>query len=173
MVGNPTLLPLITNSASLMAPLSVGAIPNQPGRSSLQPQSSIREPEDRNEIQTSIFEPTDMAVERLLQETSHRGKGSHHCPYGIACVKGGVSTDDKLVLFERNSAFRYVTTAWRRQQLISEKKGFRAHLEKHLKLYKCHLPGCSNKTGFSRLDLLHRHQTGVPHNPPDGTMDSE
>lgn len=36
-----------------------------------------------------------------------RGKGSHYCPLGHRCSKGGVDKDGTLVLFDRNSSFAY------------------------------------------------------------------
>lgn len=39
----------------------------------------------------------------------------------------------------------------------------RAHMAKHEKRYKCHLPGCTNTTGFARPDQLERHQQTVRH----------
>ena len=39
---------------------------------------------------------------------SVRGKGHHVCPHGASCTKGGLAADGRLVIFERNSAFRYV-----------------------------------------------------------------
>jgi hypothetical protein len=36
-----------------------------------------------------------------------RGKGAHTCPHAFQCAKGGVNADGTMVIFERNSAFRY------------------------------------------------------------------
>ena len=47
-------------------------------------------------------------IEGLLRNLSHRGKGSHYCPYRWYCDKGGISDDHTLRLFERNSAFKQV-----------------------------------------------------------------
>lgn len=38
-----------------------------------------------------------------------RGKGNYTCPYGRECKKGGVGVNGELVVFERNSAFKYVS----------------------------------------------------------------
>ncbi|KIW12853.1 hypothetical protein PV08_08040 [Exophiala spinifera] len=73
------------------------------------------------------------------KELLSRGKGKHVCPYGYRCDKGGLRDDRTLVVFERNSAFR-------------------AHMAKHEKKYKCNIPGCTNTTGFARVDQLERHQ---------------
>jgi hypothetical protein len=37
-----------------------------------------------------------------------RGKGQYTCPEGRNCTKGGVQANGEVVVFERNSAFRYV-----------------------------------------------------------------
>ena len=42
-----------------------------------------------------------------MEQFKQRGKGTHFCPLGLACTKGGVNQDGTLVNFERNSAFRY------------------------------------------------------------------
>jgi len=83
------------------------------------------------------------SVHHLMGSLSGRGKGSHICPYGENCTKGGWR-DGQGVIFERNSAFK-------------------AHLQKHDKAYKCDLPGCTNKSGFARPDQLRRHQDTVSH----------
>lgn len=83
-------------------------------------------------------------VDDLLTTLATRGKGTYVCPYGYDCKKGGVKLDGGLVTFERNSSFR-------------------AHLQKHEKLYKCDIPGCKNKKGFARIDQLKRHKQVVAH----------
>lgn len=50
---------------------------------------------------------TSMIVANLLKDLHHRGTGTYHCPYESRCKKGGISADGVLVVFERNSAFRY------------------------------------------------------------------
>ena len=42
--------------------------------------------------------------------------------------------------------------------------GLRAHLDRHDKIYKCDLPGCTNTKGFARPDQLERHKQTVKHN---------
>lgn len=37
-----------------------------------------------------------------------RGKGQYTCSEGRNCTKGGVQANGEMVVFERNSAFRYV-----------------------------------------------------------------
>lgn len=145
--GKCTTIPSRVDTRPSIAASSGEIMSNPCRQSSLHVQSSTTEAENHNETFPTMTEPTDSTVERLLKDMSYRGKGSHYCPHGSACMKGGVLADESLVLFERNSAFK-------------------AHLEKHQKQYKCNLPGCPNKSGFSRPDLLHRHQTGVPHNVP-------
>jgi hypothetical protein len=46
-----------------------------------------------------------MKARTLIDSVSQRGTGNHVCPYGINCTKGGVK-DEKVLVFERNSAFR-------------------------------------------------------------------
>jgi hypothetical protein len=50
-------------------------------------------------------------VALLLASLSQRGTGQHVCPSGHSCTKGGVAGDGSLVVFPRNSAFRYVREA--------------------------------------------------------------
>ncbi|KAI0109227.1 hypothetical protein GGR51DRAFT_558586 [Nemania sp. FL0031] len=122
-------------------------VPIPSGQSLVDVQQSQIQSANDQDPPSIIAEPSNAVVEDLLEEMSSRGKGSYFCPYGASCLKGGVSTDGSLTVFERNSAFK-------------------AHLEKHLKTYKCNLPGCPNKSGFSRPDLLYRHQRIVPHEIP-------
>ncbi|KAL8729383.1 MAG: hypothetical protein Q9166_004776 [cf. Caloplaca sp. 2 TL-2023] len=88
--------------------------------------------------QTSTGQPT------ITGQVRQRGKGTHYCELGHACTKGGVNADGTLVNFERNSAFR-------------------AHQDKHEKRFRCDIPGCTNKTGFARIDQLNRHKQTVRH----------
>lgn len=44
-----------------------------------------------------------------MEALKQRGKGSYYCPMGHRCDKGGVDKDGKLVVFDRNSSFAYVT----------------------------------------------------------------
>lgn len=76
-----------------------------------------------------------------------RGKGSHYCPLGYRCGKGGVDKDGSLVLFDRNSSFAQ-------------------HCNKHRKPWRCDIPGCPNppkKRKFARRDGLERHKATVKH----------
>jgi len=72
---------------------------------------SITEALDHNERFLIVVESMDAIVERLLKEMNYPGRGSHYCPYELACIKGGVSADGSLVPFERNSAFKYILNA--------------------------------------------------------------
>ncbi|KAI8625003.1 hypothetical protein F5Y19DRAFT_451951 [Xylariaceae sp. FL1651] len=99
---------------------------------------------------TTLADPTHLLVmneadEAPQESLSRRGKGSYTCPYGVQCTKGGVADDGTLVILERNSAFR-------------------AHLQKHMKPFRCDLPGCKNTKGFARIDQLKRHKEIVTHN---------
>ncbi|KAF2663147.1 hypothetical protein BT63DRAFT_461525 [Microthyrium microscopicum] len=85
----------------------------------------------------------DAAVHHLLKNLVQRGTGRHTCPFGLNCTKGGVRAG-KEILFERNSAFR-------------------AHLQKHEKMFRCELAGCTARGGFARIDQLRRHQNTVSH----------
>jgi hypothetical protein len=106
------------------------------------------------------------AVDDLLTSLASRGKGTYVCPHGYDCKKGGVKLDGGLVTFERNSSFRSVISIAHLnkscpQVLINWL--YRAHLQKHEKLYKCDIVGCKNKKGFARIDQLKRHKQVVSH----------
>ena len=109
--GKSTTVPFRVDTRPSIAASSVGIMSNPPGQSSLHVPSSTTEAANHNENFPTMTEPTDSIVEGLLKEVNYRGKGSHYCPYGSACMKGGVSADGSLVLFERNSAFKYVSNA--------------------------------------------------------------
>ena len=49
----------------------------------------------------------DMLCQSLLRTLTGRGTGQHVCPWRLQCSKGGVK-DSQVVVFERNSAYRYV-----------------------------------------------------------------
>ncbi|KAL2891913.1 hypothetical protein HOO65_011271 [Ceratocystis lukuohia] len=83
-------------------------------------------------------------VRQLLNQPQHRGVGQHYCPLAERCDKGGVSSDGSIRLFERNSDYR-------------------THLKKHIKMYKCPVPGCKNVEGFGRKDQLERHIRTTKH----------
>ncbi len=104
------------------------------------------------------------SVIELLENLSKRGKGQHYCPYGFACSKGGLHGDRTPVVFERNSTFKFVESL---SACVSGAQTNihrnRAHLQKHLKVYKCDIPGCRNKSGFARPDQLARHKETVAH----------
>jgi hypothetical protein len=82
-------------------------------------------------------------VRNLMDKLSTRGVGNHTCPYRGICKKGGWKNGGSVV-FRQNSAFK-------------------GHLQKHQKPFKCDLPGCTNKSGFARLDQLQRHKEKVQH----------
>ncbi|KAF7559996.1 hypothetical protein G7046_g4154 [Stylonectria norvegica] len=44
-----------------------------------------------------------------MDALKQRGKGSHYCPLGHRCDKGGVDKEGNLVLFDRNSSFAYAS----------------------------------------------------------------
>ena len=60
-------------------------------------------------------ESSGMALEQSstsmgLVDANHlgqRGKGRHTCPHAFRCTKGGLNADGTMVIFERNSTFRY------------------------------------------------------------------
>lgn len=43
-----------------------------------------------------------------MESLKQRGKGSHTCPKGTKCDKGGVDKDGNVIVFDRNSSFAYV-----------------------------------------------------------------
>lgn len=43
-----------------------------------------------------------------MDALKQRGKGSHICPKGTRCDKGGVDKDGNVIVFDRNSSFAYV-----------------------------------------------------------------
>jgi hypothetical protein len=45
---------------------------------------------------------------QLLELGNNRGTGSHYCPWGTACSKGGLDKDGKVIQFTRNSAYKSV-----------------------------------------------------------------
>ena len=100
----------------------------------------------------------------LLENLSKRGKGQYYCPYGTECKKGGLHRDKTPVVFERNSTFKFVEPLY--NCAVGVKANIhpnRAHLQKHLKVYKCDVPGCKNRSGFARSDQLERHKKTVAH----------
>ncbi|EGX93136.1 hypothetical protein CCM_04508 [Cordyceps militaris CM01] len=60
------------------------------------------EDSDSDSGDEELFDSIDM--EALKQ----RGKGSHTCPKGLRCDKGGVDKDGNVIIFDRNSSFAYV-----------------------------------------------------------------
>ncbi|KAI0523912.1 hypothetical protein F5B22DRAFT_592484 [Xylaria bambusicola] len=85
-------------------------------------------------------------VDQWLDSLKPRGTGNYTCPFRLNCERGGVGDDGNLIVFARNSEIR-------------------AHVEKHLKRWKCNLPNCPTRKGFARQDQLRRHQETVPHLP--------
>ncbi|KAM0741771.1 hypothetical protein ACQRIT_004628 [Beauveria bassiana] len=84
-----------------------------------------------------------------MESLKQRGKGSHTCPKGTKCDKGGVDKDGKVIVFDRNSSFAQ-------------------HCNKHRKPWVCDLANCPNtpkKRRFARRDGLERHKQTVKHEP--------
>ncbi|KAK3342136.1 hypothetical protein B0T25DRAFT_359878 [Lasiosphaeria hispida] len=104
----------------------------------------LDETDDEEQLEGNGPGQTQEAITGLIDSLSARGKGRHTCPYGSGCKKGGLEADGSIRLFERNSAFK-------------------THLQKHLRMHLCNLPGCKNTKGFVRIDQLTRHQQTVPH----------
>ena len=50
--------------------------------------------------------PSDQSMQ--MDPLSARGKGQYTCPEGRRCTKGGLQPNGTMIVFERNSAFRYV-----------------------------------------------------------------
>jgi hypothetical protein len=105
------------------------------------------------------------SVIRLLENLSKRGKGQYYCPYGAGCRKGGLHRDGTPAVFERNSTFKLVRQLSNQTEPKTNMHRNRTHLQKHLKVYKCDIPGCRNKSGFARSDQLTRHKETVQHYP--------
>ncbi|KAI0150758.1 hypothetical protein GGR57DRAFT_182325 [Xylariaceae sp. FL1272] len=95
-----------------------------------------------------VSQPDDLIndMDEWCETLRTRGTGSYTCPFGLKCNKGAVEKDGSLVVFTRNSEIR-------------------THVEKHLKRWKCNLPNCPTRKGFSRQDQLKRHQENVAHEP--------
>lgn len=115
----------------------------------IQPDDSTaqaREVTDLAQDIQSVNVASKIDLEHLLEDLESRGSGTYSCPYGVDCKKGAVKENGELVVFTRNSHFR-------------------AHVAKHMKRYKCDLPNCPTRKGFSRRDQLKRHQETVKHSP--------
>jgi hypothetical protein len=83
-------------------------MPCQPGTrdiAPLMPQSDTTETDTSPMSDDAIHE----SVQDILDTLKSRGKDNHVCPWGNRCTKGGVGPDGNVVVFERNSAFRYAT----------------------------------------------------------------
>jgi hypothetical protein len=106
-VGDPETAPLTANMSPFISPLPVDTTLNASNHQSVQ--AAMEAADDTSII--ALPESPNSMVENLLREKNSRGKGRHYCPYRLECTKGGVSADKSLVLFERNSAFKYVTHA--------------------------------------------------------------
>lgn len=52
-----------------------------------------------------------------LDSLSSRGKGNYTCPHGSSCTKGGFRNGE-TVIFERNSAFRYVRSLFLHESFL-------------------------------------------------------
>jgi hypothetical protein len=104
---DPETAPLTANMLPSISPLPVDTTLNASNHQSAQ---VAIEAADDNNI-SALPESPDSMVESLLREKNSRGKGRHYCPYRLECTKGGLSADKSLVLFERNSAFKYVIHA--------------------------------------------------------------
>ncbi|KAI1169628.1 hypothetical protein F4777DRAFT_584729 [Nemania sp. FL0916] len=85
-------------------------------------------------------------IDQWFDSLKTRGTGNYTCPFGLKCKRGAVDDNGNLIVFTRNSEIR-------------------AHVEKHLKRWKCKLPNCPTRKGFSRQDQLKRHQETVDHSP--------
>ena len=76
---------------------------SQPSGSQTSPTGNASGSDDSEEDEDEQFAKIDM--DALKQ----RGKGSHYCPLGHRCDKGGVDKAGNLVLFDRNSSFAYAS----------------------------------------------------------------
>ncbi|KAH7136254.1 hypothetical protein EDB81DRAFT_801859 [Dactylonectria macrodidyma] len=98
---------------------------------------------DLNPMDVTAEQQTTPEVTPTIDNLRVRGSSHYTCPHGMACKRGGVQ-NGQLRVFKRNSDFR-------------------THLERHERVYKCDLPGCPNRKGFSRPDQLERHKRLVKH----------
>jgi len=86
---------------------------NQPVATSLHatmpPPSELQQPTNRTSISSIDSQPRNIIgdLNRRIESLKGRGKGSHTCPLGKSCRKGGVQSNGELVVFARNSEFRY------------------------------------------------------------------
>lgn len=186
----PASPPLSTLSPSIASPLdvippgirpySLSGIPGSPGISN----EGLNAPAEMTyDISASMDSPqrdpkfSSMAPEQPpasaglvdANQLGQRGKGRHTCPHAFRCNKGGVNPDGTMVIFERNSDFRYcaIHPVSRRGCVLHAAAdtiaACRGHLQKHDKPFKCDLPGCTNRTGFARIDQLNRHKATTRH----------
>lgn len=94
---------------SSAATASTRVMPDMDGQQSMHAHGPSTEAIDPSGEGARAEISTDAVISTLLQEINHRGKGVHYCPCGPACKKGGVAADGSVVLFERNSAFKFVS----------------------------------------------------------------
>ncbi|KAB8336716.1 hypothetical protein FH972_021025 [Carpinus fangiana] len=89
---------------------------HQPGQSNVPPHSALL-PQGSHDPSLNLGTPETFGsgspcisetVHELLDTLTARGTGTYHCPYNAGCLKGGVDDQGSLVLFVRNSAFRYL-----------------------------------------------------------------
>lgn len=60
-------------------------------------------------VPSEHMEPGQDIIQRQLSALSStaRGKGQFICTFGTQCTKGGATPTGDVVVFERNSAFKY------------------------------------------------------------------
>ena len=68
------------------------------------PESLLRVASDESPQSSAISGSSSM--DRSTDSLTSRGKGRYTCPEGFSCTKGGVDGGGRMVVFERNSAFR-------------------------------------------------------------------
>ncbi|KAK4141812.1 uncharacterized protein C8A04DRAFT_30657 [Dichotomopilus funicola] len=127
-ISSPTFPPLSTLIPSIPSPLDDRPPTTQPylpqnmpvrpsmSREGFNPLAkaaygeSIRVDTPRDGLESPDLVPEQPPIARELvdaNQLAHRGKGRHTCPHAFRCTKGGVNADGTLVIFERNSHFRY------------------------------------------------------------------
>jgi hypothetical protein len=78
-----------------------------PGDASLDPASAIIQEVDVVDGDAQSPDPIEIA-HRWLESLESRGSGEYTCPFHAACTKGGVRRDGRMIVFTRNSDFRYI-----------------------------------------------------------------
>lgn len=77
------------------------------GDASIDPGSAIPQEVDVLDGDAQPTDPLEIA-HWWLESLESRGSGEYTCPFQAACAKGGVRRDGRMIVFTRNSDFRYI-----------------------------------------------------------------